>query len=151
MEIRVLSDQVEEVRQVATWVYHEWGQVNPYNSVKKMMEVFSARSGSRSIPLTLIAIEKEIVGTVSLVENEYKSLPDLTPFLSSLYVPPKHRQKGVAEVLCKQILKEAKELGFDKCYLVTDNKKDFYWKRGWKIITEYVHRDAPSFLMGITL
>jgi GNAT superfamily N-acetyltransferase len=153
MEIRILSDRGEELRQVATWIYNEWGYVSPENSVDKFCGLLSSRCNSRAIPITLVAVDSgsEIVGTVSLVENEFKSKPELTPFLGSLFVPLEHRQKGIGKVLCQKVLEEAKRLGYSKCYLVTDKKKAFYSGRGWKTILEYVYRNAPAYLMEITL
>jgi predicted N-acetyltransferase YhbS len=147
MEIRFLSEN-EELTQVATWIYNEWGYVNSENSIEKFAKLFAARVSSRAIPLTLVASDNNrIVGTVSLVENEFKACPELTPFLGSLYVPLESRQKGIGEALCQRVLEEAKRLGYNKCYLVTDKMKDYYSKRGWRILREYTYRNAPAFLM----
>jgi predicted N-acetyltransferase YhbS len=151
MEIRYLSNDAEELKQVASWIYSEWGILRPDNSVEKIQEHLSKRHNSALVPLTLVAVDAAILGTASLVENEYKPWPELTPFLSSLYVPPEYRKRGVGEALCRQVLGEAKRLGYGKCYLVTDKYKNFYEKRGWKTILEYVYRDAPAFLMEIVL
>jgi predicted N-acetyltransferase YhbS len=151
MEIRFLSSNDNEIKQVATWIYNEWGYVNPDNSVVKIANQISLRSNSKSVPLTLVAIETEIVGTVSLVENEFKSRPELTPFLGSLYVPPEYRQSGIGDALCHKVLEEVKKLGYSKCYLVTDKKSEFYAKRGWETILEYSYRDSSAFLMEIAL
>ena len=140
-----------ELNQIAKWIFKEWGYVKPENSIESIAKQLSPRCNSKTIPLTLIAIDTEVLGTVSLVENDMKSHPELTPWLGSLYVRSDLRGQGIGELLCRKLLEEAQKLGHKKCYLFTDKQEAFYAKRGWRTILKENYRNEIAFVMEIDL
>ena len=61
--------------------------------------------------------------------------------LKSMFVPVAHRGKGVAKVLCGEVLKSAKNLAFRYVRLTTGEEqpeaRGLYSKPGFKIVTPW--------------
>lgn len=149
VNIRPIATE-EDLRQVSEWIYSEWGSIRPDNSVEKVTEFFRPRLLSDSIPLTLVGTESgEIVGTASLVKNEAQHRPDLTPFLSALYVRSDRRATVAGEKLFAAVLNRAKDLGFVCCYLISDKLEAYYRKRGWSVIESFERHGKKIVLMKI--
>lgn len=149
MHIRRIATE-EDLRQVAEWSYSEWGHTRSDNSVEKLIELYRARINSDLIPITLVGtVGSEIVGMASLVENEARDFPELTPFLSALYVSQMHRRNGYAEGLVEEILKYAKQHGYEACHLITDKFEQLYNNLGWSTIRTYERNEKTIKVMSI--
>lgn len=85
----------------------------------------------KDIPQTYIALYKnELVGIVSLWRNDLCARQDLYPWMAGLYVKEVYRKKGIGTFLQNKAIKIAKELGYDKLYLITDHE-NYYEKTEW--------------------
>ena len=151
MRIRYLSDNRKELNQVAEWIFSEWASSNPDNSIEKIAKLYANRCNSTKIPLTIVAMKSEVFGTASLVESEMTTHPELTPWLSSLYVRADQRGRGIGALLCTRVLEEAKRLGYKKCYLCTDQSEEFYLKRGWKVLAREQRKTSEVVVMEFKL
>jgi N-acetylglutamate synthase-like GNAT family acetyltransferase len=80
-----------------------------------------------------------VMGSSSLVACDMDSHRDLSPWLSSLYVIPIYRSRGVGSALVHRVIKEAEALGVETLYLFTPNWEAFYIRLGWSTVerTEY--------------
>ncbi|MGF6355458.1 putative GNAT superfamily acetyltransferase [Paenibacillus sp. 4624] len=72
----------------------------------------------------------EIIGSYSLMNNDFVSRQDLWPYLSNLYISEKERGKNLGSVMMAHARHEAYKLGFSKLYLCTDHI-DYYERYGW--------------------
>lgn len=81
---------------------------------------------------------EQIVGSYSLMTNDFVSRQDLWPYLSNLYIEETERGKELGSVLLEHARNEAYRLGFDKLYLCTDHI-NYYEKYGWKHHTDGYH------------
>jgi len=90
--------------------------------------------GENCVPQTFVAIKDgECVGTVALWNNDLGVRQDLTPWLACLYVAKEHRGQGVAAMLVDYCMAEAKRLGFEQLYLITE-LEGLYEKMGWRFV-----------------
>lgn len=142
----------KEIDQVAKWIFDEWGYSRPDKTLNDVIEQFTPRLKSDQLPLTLVAAEKqELIGTASLVPCDMSSHPELTPWLSCLYIRSDKRRHGLGRILTDQVLHEARRLGYKKCYLWTDKWEDYYSKEGWHTILKETYRGEKAIVMEISL
>jgi len=73
---------------------------------------------------------KKIIGSYALITNDFNSRQDLWPWLAALYVEAEYRGKSLGAMLLKNGADEARRLGFQKLYLLTDHI-GYYEKYGW--------------------
>ncbi|TYQ18435.1 UNVERIFIED_CONTAM: putative acetyltransferase [Acetivibrio alkalicellulosi] len=138
MEIEYLCDNIQYIDIVAKWIYTEFVdgiRVGiPYEKVEKS---FKQRK-IESIPISIVAINKDVcVGVASLLENDLK-LRDYTPWLGGLYVSEEHRNQGIGKVLIEEIKTIAKRLGYDVLYLRTEHALEYYKKLDWQFVENLI-------------
>ncbi|MSS78351.1 GNAT family N-acetyltransferase [Anaerococcus sp. WCA-380-WT-2B] len=68
----------------------------------------------------------------SLVKEDYIRKPGLKPWIAMIYIDPKARGKRLSEKMTLFLEDKAKELGYDKAYIMTQHK-DLYEKYGYKL------------------
>ncbi|WP_430109517.1 GNAT family N-acetyltransferase [Paenibacillus sp. B1-33] len=128
LQIINLSERMDLLEQVSQWLWKQWASEKPYEAIKYAVEhhVYVDR-----VPMTFVALLcGQPVGTVSLWMNDLKCRQDLYPWMASLYVTEAARGQGVGAELQNHAIKEAKRLGFDNLFLITDFI-GFYEKQGW--------------------
>jgi N-acetylglutamate synthase-like GNAT family acetyltransferase len=148
MRIDYLPDDIRIVRQVAAWLYGEWGHLSPGSTLDNAMLRLSLQGRARTLPLVLVAFEDcRPVGTASLVYYDMKSRQDLTPWLASVWVLPAYRRQGVATALCQRARAEARRLRLGRVYLFTRDKMSFYDTLGWKRMRQVELRSGSYVIM----
>jgi predicted N-acetyltransferase YhbS len=146
--IHLLSERPEALPQVASWLFSEWGHLTEGNSLEKTVIRLQKSLQCDQMPLTLVACNgKEPLGTVSLIEIDMTTRPELTPWLASLYVEKEFRKKGVASLLIESVLEEAKKLNIPKLYLFTHDQQNFYSHRGWIKFEDVEYRKQRVTIM----
>jgi len=137
-KIEYLADHPEHINTVAEWIYDQWTDKNK-KTLSDVIESFKKRCKKDEIPLTLIALsDSTCVGTVTLYENDLETRKDLKPWLGSLYVESSYRRQGIGGKLTQKSIDVTRQLGFNKLYLRTEDKADYYSKRGWDFVS-YAH------------
>jgi predicted N-acetyltransferase YhbS len=148
MRIDYLPDDIRIVRQVAAWLYGEWGHLNPGSTLDNAVLRLSRQGRGRTLPLVLVAFEDgRPVGRVSLVFYDMKWRQDLTPWLASVWVLPAYRRRGVASALCQRARVEARRLRLGRIYLFTRDKMRFYETLGWKRMRQAELRSGSYVIM----
>lgn len=116
---------------VGLWIEAQWRRLpihGYYEAVAK------GERWNRPLPRTLIAIDKvngETVGTVSLLQNDMETRPELNPWLGCLYVAPPWRRKGIGRNLVEAAEHLARRLGVKELYLFAAQNPRFYERLGW--------------------
>src|SRR3990167_10950773 len=88
-------------------------------SVDRTIQRLHEHCNDDKLPLTLIALDDgKPVGMCSLRETD-GILPDLMPWLGSLVVAKAYQNQGIARLLMDAIKNKTKEMGLEKCYLLT--------------------------------
>ncbi len=120
---------------LARWHHREWQHLNPetYDLQARINEYQQTATDLTSLPQMLIAhINGHALGSARLINRNMDSHPELGPWLASLYVPPDFRQQGIATRLITEIEITAKQFGFEKLYLFTEDKREMYNRLGWQ-------------------
>ncbi|TWC44312.1 acetyltransferase (GNAT) family protein [Pseudomonas sp. SJZ080] len=96
----------------------------------------------------LIALEgDQLKGGAALAKADLAQRPDLGPWLACVFISPEARGKGLAERLIEGIGEEAKTSGVARIYLHTQDKHDYYAKRGWAVLDRFRAWDKEQWLM----
>ncbi len=140
IEITYLADHPEYIQTCSSWIYGLWGSQSG-GTYERALRKFTDGANKESLPITFIALrDSKPAGTVSLWKTD-ASRPELTPWLSALYVHPFHRNKGISLNLIERLIAEAYRLEIEELFLVTEEAKDLYERFNWieieKITTPY--------------
>jgi GNAT superfamily N-acetyltransferase len=120
---------------IGKWIYDEWAYVYPQKSLQDIQRTLISRVNEREMPITLVAHdERGVLGTASLKAEDLSAAPELTPWISSVYVGPDHRGEGIGTALASEIEKIAGELGYKRLHLFNPLAQGVFEKLGWKML-----------------
>ncbi len=138
LKVRILhlSFSMQSVDIMAKWAHEKW--FAPHNiAYSAVLKDYRKRCNVNSLPSAFVAKDEiRTCGMVSLKQFDLLSRKDLSPWLSSLYVLPEYRKKGVGSALVRICEKEALRLGFHEMYLFVDYRdsvhlEKYYSSLGW--------------------
>ncbi len=97
------------------YLIKEWGHYTPDRSLDDFISSRKAYTQyTNQLPLTIVAFQADVpVGMCSLTKTR-GILPELTLWLSALYVVPKYRNQGIGALLEKEIVTIALRVGYTK-------------------------------------
>ena len=139
-----LATHPEYIKIVAKRYFDEWDKKG-WRTLDSIIYRITHSLKKNTIPQTFLAVQgkNKPIWIVSLRFGDLTTRPDLSPWLSYLYVLPEYRKIGVWTILQKHILKTAKKLGYTYIYLCT--KWEWYYERtGWKFIEKSPHRTGEK-------
>jgi predicted N-acetyltransferase YhbS len=148
MQILNIKSHSELIPEVAAWLFHEWGHLTPGASVERNIQRLQDRCLNNTLPLTFVAVEDgQPVGTISLVPDDLKIRPDLTPWVASVFVPPTVRNRGIGSQLMQFGEQQGREFGYVKLYLFTPDKQHMYARLGWQRMADVEYRGELVTIM----
>jgi predicted N-acetyltransferase YhbS len=149
MRIEHLIDCTEHLAAVADWQQAEFGYLNPSVTIVQRRERLSESLQREGLPLTIVALSEEgqPVGAASLLSKTITH-PHLTPWLSTVVVPPESRGKGLASALSLRAVSEAARLGFKTIHLFTPRNESLYKRLGWETFERSNHNGLPIAIMS---
>lgn len=149
VHIEYLIDHPDIMGQVARWNYETWGYLFEKSSYERFLAGLSKVIGRRQIPTMFVALEEDIpIGSVGLVAHE-SDRSDLSPWLSSLFVLPEHRNRGVGRLLVDRVIDECHLLGVQTIFLhALHEQEPYYSKLGWEIKEHVIHRRQNVVIMS---
>ena len=136
MVIESIADNLGLIETIGRWHWDEWGHADPEGSV----EDWTARLGDRvlrdKIPTSYVALseQRELLGSVTLVDCDMHTRPELWPWLAGLFVHPDARDRGVGKSLALHAMEQVGLMGIDKLYLYTAPAEELYLRLGWRVI-----------------
>lgn len=152
MQIDFLINHPHHLPLLAEWQHAMWGHLDPSATLAGRIARLTSHVGCPAIPTTLIAFEGEtLFGATSLVENDLRSHPHLSPFIASVYVAEPYRRRGIASALVQRMIIEAQALGVAKLYLITPDQQALYNRLGWERVEEVSYRGEEVTLMAAEL
>ncbi len=117
----------------------EWGlprsEDELIEKVKIKVDKILSHQDDKLISVLGLVDSDKLVGFISLFKYDGEERKELTPWYATMYVKKEYRGNGYSQVLNDAILKEAKELGYNKIYLKSD-LINYYEKFGAKYIEE---------------
>ena len=109
-------DEVKEhtARVIGNWEFEEWETP------------FVAMAGDH------------IVGMVTIMKTDYYPLPEIYPWISTLFVSEAYRGRGIAKRLVDFANAYAREIGFDKTYIPSVHV-GLYERYGYRYVKDIVN------------
>jgi predicted N-acetyltransferase YhbS len=142
-----LADHLDLVETLAGWHWTAWGQPG---ALPHWIETLRGRAHRDRIPTTFVAMAgDEPIGSVSIVERDMSTHPDLGPWLAAVYVAPDFRGRGVGSELVRRAVRRAAELGAERVYLYTDDAPGFYERLGWSAVAEEDYEGHRVAIMAV--
>ena len=83
-------------------------------------------------------VGNKIVGMVTVMRSDYYPLPEIYPWISTLFVTEEYRGRRISEKLIDHAGRYAKSLGFDKTYIPSEHT-GLYEKYGYTYIKDIVN------------
>lgn len=147
--IDYLKNHPEHVITCAQWSFGQWGHHTPERTLQSFIQSRKAYLNDTSIPFTLLAfIDQAPIGMVSLAPSK-DICHDLMPWLSTIYVTPEQRSKGIGTLLEETICTKALDMGYKKIYCYTSDKTVIPWyeKLNWKKnSTQWLHNHEVTVM-----
>lgn len=154
LDIKKLIDCQEHIPVLAKLWYEEISRHwIPHSSVEKATQNLIEHSNTDRLPITYVALQNnQAIGMASLRDND-GIRPDLTPWLGSVIVDPKHRNAKVGEALINTVKDQAKLAGHKILYLLTLDPTipSWYLRLGWEVIAHDQLFGHPVKIMRIAL
>ena len=79
-----------------------------------------------------------IIGMVTIMKSDYYPLPEIFPWISTLFVNEEYRGNRISERLIDFVNQYAKDIGFDKTYIPTEYV-GLYEKYGYHYVKDIVN------------
>ena len=148
--IVTLSDRLDLLTTVATWVYEQWWSHLPEHDAKTVANMFIERRRSDRICESFVALLDSVpVGTATVLDHDVDTerRPDLTPWVAAVYVIPQARRQGIGEQLVSEASAFAHSKGFETLYLWTTDRQSWYERLGWQLMEQFDRNNVRvSFL-----
>lgn len=153
MVIESIADHVDLVETISKWHWNEWGHVDPDGTLETWTESLASRTERDTIPTTYVALAdgRDLLGSVSLVDCDMETRPDLWPWLAGLYVRPDARNGGVGSALVTHAMKKVREMDIHTLYLYTSSSESLYSKLGWSTIDREGYEGKDVAIMSARL
>ena len=88
----------------------------------------------------------ELAGTIVLRDRAIQSLPEPHPGLGGLFVPSKHRTRGIGTELVRVGMDVAREQGYEVVYATTAVAGGILERLGWAAVREVSYNDEQLTL-----
>jgi predicted N-acetyltransferase YhbS len=147
--IERLADCPQHLAQVAAWQHTEFGYLNPAIILEQREARLRDALHGTGLPLTVVAVSDagDPVGAATLLPRTITH-PHLTPWLSTVVVPPACRGQGIASALSLRIALEAGRLGFPTIYLFTPHNASLYRRIGFEPVDVAELNGLPVTIMA---
>lgn len=144
--IQPLGTVPQHAQQCAAWAFNEWytHRTIPFAAVQKEYQ----RRITSDLPTTWAALSgKTLCGMISLREHDLAARPDLSPWLSGLYVAPEFRTRGIGTKLVKTVCDAARTRKYRTLYLFLGQHdmqmlEQFYRMRGFAFLDTACDNDG---------
>src|SRR5437762_3271795 len=149
MRIESIADHLHLVETIARWHWEAWGHSDQGGSLASWTDNLRQFTNRGRIPTIYVALDgHELLGSATLNENDMSTRPDLTPWLSGVYVKPSRRGQGVASALVRHAVRQAAAMGVGRLFLHTHPARGLYEKLGWRAIMEGEYEGQPATIMA---
>lgn len=137
---------------LAQWHHAQWSYLNPERTLAQRIEEMNSHLDTALVPSTWVAVENDTaMGSASLLHDDMHTHPELSPWLASVFVAPEFRRRGIAAMLVRHVMQQARDGGIETLYLFTPDQAGLYSKLGWDVFSEETYLADTVTLMRATL
>ena len=149
-KVEFLKDNPEYVDQIAHWMFKEWGHLRGYTNADRYIQSVSNRLNNDQTPLTIIVKSEgnELIAFASLVDHDMETHQELSPWMGGVFVLPSYRGQGFGKIVVNKIEQLANELEYDKLYLFTLDKEEFYKHLSWTKVNDEDYLNSHVTIMS---
>lgn len=151
MQIINLVDAPEHLKLLAAWHHNEWGDLNPGQTLEQREQKMQSYLGDQFIPSTYLAIDRHLLGSAAIVENDMDNRKHLSPWLASVYVDQSYRRRGIGSQLVQHVVDIARLQGIRNMYLFTPEQEVFYQRLGWCVLEKTLYRGSQVTVMCLQI
>jgi predicted N-acetyltransferase YhbS len=147
--ISYLADHEAFLPRIAEWQQAQFGYLNPAVTVEQRADRLRDSLRKDRLPMALVAVDQgtQLVGCASILATTLTH-QHLTPWLSSVYVPPEQRGRGIASALSLRANDEVARLGYETLHLFTPKSEHLYSRIGWKTFDTTLHNGVHLTIMS---
>ncbi len=150
MKIDYLANYPALIPKIAEWCNSEWPWYYNNGDINAALEYHRRTAQRSSIPSALVALEaNELVGTISIIEDDLEIRSELNPWLGCLFVDPEYRGRGVASALIKEGQFLAEQLKIPRIYAWTESLKGPLAKNGWQYLESTKYRGKQIYILSL--
>ncbi len=129
MKIISIRESGEYKEIAAQYIHRKWGVEDNYEIYEE--SIFGCVNTKEPTPYWyLLEEDNKIIGCAGLIDHDFISRTDLSPWLCSLYIESDYRGKALGSTLIEKIKEDAKKEHFKSIYLCTE-LNGYYEKYGF--------------------
>lgn len=136
---------------LAEWLYRQFHYEFVHQSLAQWQQEFAAGQSNGECQALIALDHGQLLGSAALMRNDLPQRPDLGPWLACVFVTPQARGRGIAESLIESLCEHARSTGASRLYLHTQERRDYYLKRGWSVVEPFAAWGNTQWLMSRTL
>ena len=155
-----LTDNPAAGAQPLEWSLDLWGAANPwfapddwrsfYRKAADAMTTSYTQWAPDGVDQELIFIAEragEVVGAIAMVDfDDLEDFRHLKPWVAAFIVDPARRGSGIGSAMLAALEERARAFSISTLYLWTEDKQDFYSKRGYQLVA---HREYPEISIDV--
>jgi GNAT superfamily N-acetyltransferase len=149
LKVERLNASSSHVNRIARWLNEEWGLERGFSLAATLEWCLEASDAPREALFGAL-VEDALVGAVLLVENDLETEPDMTPWLSGLYVAREHRRHTIGARLVDAVEDAARAQGHPWLYLYcrAGPLEGYYADLGWRSVKAIQVDGKPCVIMA---
>ena len=120
MKIISIRKSEEYKEKAAQYIHNKWGNEENYQIYED--SIFSCVNTTENTPYwyLLVTEDDKIIGCAGLIDHDFISRDELSPWLCSLYIENDYRGKALGSLLIEKVKEDAKQEHFKSLYLCTE-------------------------------
>src|SRR5213595_1580081 len=120
VQITYLIDHPEYLRQLAEWLFEQWGTILGEKTLETRVAKLKTHMNREKLPIAWVAhANGQLLGTAALRVHDLEGREDLTPCLGGVFVGADFRRQGIGAALCATVEDAARSRGMQTLYLFT--------------------------------
>ncbi|MEQ9393647.1 GNAT family N-acetyltransferase [Haliea sp.] len=152
VDILPLSACPQAIDTLARAHLEEWRELYPEDTVDSFAADLARSLGGDPVPSTWALVAAGVaIGSVSLIEQDLDSRPELTPWLANLWVDREWRGRGLGKRLVLHACEQGRLRGLERLYLYTPEHATFYQALGWEVLAASTKNGVAITLMSYLL
>ena len=146
-----LADVADLADTCASWSFGMWGCQSGGSLEQTRADFATAARPGQTFATFVARSGGKPAGMASLRATDFAGRPDLTPWLASVYVHPEHRHAGLAHALVRRVEAQARSVGYQCLYLISEQAETLYAGLGWGTFDRVTGPHGPAVLMKTDL